>query len=122
MDFSSTCSSDRELLELKSLGHRFCVKRSQVSEFFDKIHVPAGILLGTVFHVFRFSKVYFMTHSFVHYKTLLPSWQRKVQNIAMAIIFVISHMKLNINAKILCQNKEVIILTLLRKMKNIALS
>ena len=125
MDFSSTCSSDRELLALKSLGHRFCIKRSQVSEFFDKIHVPAGILFDVVFHVFRFSKVYFMTHmthSFVHYKTLLPSWQREVQNIAMAIIFVISHMKLNINAKILCQNKEVIILTLLRKLKNIALS
>ena len=36
--------------------------------------------------------------------------------------FVIAHMKLNINAEILHQNKEVIILTLLGKLKNIALS
>ena len=117
MAFSSTCSSDQELLALKSLAHRFCIKRSQVSEFFDKIHVPARILLDVLFRVFRFSKASFnaVTPSFIHSKTLLQSWQRGVQNIAMAIIFVISHTKLNINTEILCQNKGVTILTLLRK-------
>lgn len=124
MAFSSTCSLDQELLPLKSLVHRFCIKRSQVSEFFDKINVPVRILLDVLFCVFRFSKVSFnaVTPSFIHFKTLLPTWQPEVQNIAMAIIFVISHMKLNINTEILCQNKGVTILTLLRKLKNIALS
>ena len=124
MAFSSTCSSDQEHLALKSLVHRFCIKRSQVSELFDKIHVPARILLDVLFRVFRFSKASFnvMTPSFTHFKTLLPSWQREVQNIAMAIIFVISHMKLNIKTEMLCQNKGVTILTLLRNFKIIAVS
>ena len=91
---------DRELLHpLERLALKFGLS----SEFFDKI--PVRILLDVLFRVFRFSKASFcaLTSSFMTYLNFVAILTlRRTEGCHGN--FVISHVKLQINAEISRQN------------------
>ena len=92
---------DRELHSLKSLNLKFGLS-SEFSTFFDKLLVR--IFLDVLFHVFRFSKASFcaLTSSFTafwNFAAILTL--RRTEGCHGN--FVISHVKLQINAEILRQ-------------------
>ena len=91
---------DRELLRsLECLELKFGLS----SEFFDKI--PVRILLEVLFRVFRFSEKSFcaLTSSFMTFQNFVTILtMRRTEGCHGN--FVISHVKLQINAEILRQN------------------
>ena len=91
---------DRELLHsLESLELKFGLS----SEFFAKI--PVRILLNVLFRVFRFSKASFcaLTSSFITVKNFVAILTLR-RTKGCHGNFVISHVKLQINAEISRQN------------------
>ena len=91
---------DRELLHsLERLELKFGLS----SDCFDKI--PVRILLDVLFRVFRFSKASFcaLTSSFMTFENFVAILTlRRTEGCHGN--FVISHVKLQINAEISCQN------------------